>query len=102
MTLTALRGNNRADDPNCSEWGAVGLMTLIALRGNNRAHDPNCSEEGAIGLMTLIASRGGPTFEKPVQAPLTGVQPRWIQGILRGDGFGDQDTIELKIQRVIK
>ena len=25
------------------------------------------------------------------------VQPRWIQGIWRGDGFGDQDTIELKI-----
>ena len=24
-----------------------------------------------------------------------GVQPRWIQGIRRGDGFGDQDTIAL-------
>ena len=24
-------------------------------------------------------------------------QPRWIQGIRRGDGFGDQDMIELKI-----
>ena len=30
------------------------------------------------------------------------VQPRWIQGIQRGDGFGDQDTIELKILRVVK
>ena len=27
-----------------------------------------------------------------------GAQPRWIQGIRRGDGFGDQDTIELKIK----
>ena len=71
-------------------------MTLIALRGNNRADDPNCSKGGAIGMMTLIAPRG-PTFEKPVQAPLARVQPRWIQGIRRGDGFGDQDTIELKI-----
>ena len=26
------------------------------------------------------------------------VQPRWIQVIRRGDGFGDQDTIELKIK----
>ena len=26
-----------------------------------------------------------------------GVQPWWIQGIRRGDSFGDQDTIELKI-----
>jgi len=26
-----------------------------------------------------------------------GVQPWWIQGIRRGDGFGDQDTIGLKI-----
>ena len=25
-----------------------------------------------------------------------GVQPRWIQGIGRGDGFGDQDMRELK------
>ena len=27
----------------------------------------------------------------------TGLQPRWIQGIGRGDGFGNQDMIELKI-----
>ena len=26
-----------------------------------------------------------------------GVQPRWSQGFQRGDGFGNQDTIELKI-----
>ena len=32
----------------------------------------------------------------------TRVQPRWIQGIRRGDGFGDQDMTELKIQRVVK
>ena len=32
MTLTALRGKNRADDPDCSKKGAIGLMTLIALR----------------------------------------------------------------------
>ena len=31
-----------------------------------------------------------------------GVQPRWIQGIGRGDGFGDQDTRELKIYRVVR
>ena len=67
-------------------------MTLTALRGNNRADDPNCSEGGAIGMMTLIAPRG-PTFEKPVQAPLARVQPRWIQGIRSGDGVGeDQET----------
>ena len=29
--------------------------------------------------------------------PGAGVQPWWVQGIGRGDGFGDQDTIELKI-----
>ena len=65
MTLTALRCNNRADDPDCSEWG-------------NRADDPVCSE--------------GPTFEKPVLAPLAGVQLRWSQGFQRGDGFSDQET----------
>ena len=32
----------------------------------------------------------------------TGVQPWWIQGIRRGDSFGDQDMIELKIERVVK
>ena len=31
------------------------------------------------------------------QEATAGVQPQWIQGILRGDGFRDQDTIELKI-----
>jgi len=36
----------------------------------------------------------GPGFEEMQAA---GVQPQWIQGIRRGDGFGDQDTIELKI-----
>jgi len=51
---------------------------------------------GAIGLMTLIVPKG-PTFEKPVQVPLAGIQPQWIQGIQRGDGFSDQDMIELKI-----
>ena len=33
----------------------------------------------------------------PVRAPLAGVQSWWIQGIQRGDSFGDQDMIELKI-----
>ena len=28
---------------------------------------------------------------------VAGVQLRWIQGLRKGDGFGDQDTIELKI-----
>ena len=56
-----LGGSNRADDPNCSEGGATGLMTLTALRGNNRADDPDCSEKGAIGLMTLIALRDLPS-----------------------------------------
>ena len=50
--------------------------------------------------MTLIVPKG-PTFEKPVQVPLARVQPRWIQGIRRGDGFSDPDMIELKIQRVV-
>ena len=68
MTLIALRGNNRADDPNCSGGGG----------GGNRADDPNCSE--------------GPTFKKPVRAPLAGVQPRLIQGIRRRDGIGDLFT----------
>ena len=43
---TQHRGNNRADDPNRSEGGAVGLMTQTVLRGNKRADDPECSEEG--------------------------------------------------------
>ena len=30
-----------------------------------------------------------------LRAPLAGVQPWWIQGIRRGDCFGDQDTIAL-------
>ena len=30
-------------------------------------------------------------------AIIAGVQPQWIQGLRRGDGFGNQDTIELKI-----
>ena len=38
----------------------------------------------------------------PRKQSSAGVQPQWIQGILRGDGFGDQDMIELKIYRVIK
>ena len=51
-------------------------------------------------MMTLIAPRGS-NFEKPVKVPLARVQPRWIQGIRRGDGFSDPDMIELKIQRVV-
>ena len=51
-------------------------------------------------MLTLIAPRGS-NFEKPVQVPLARVQPRWIQGIRRGDGFSDPDMIELKIQRVV-
>ena len=29
-----------------------------------------------------------------IQAPGAGVQPRWIQGIRRGEGYGDQETID--------
>ena len=35
--------------------------------------------------------------QRMFKLPHTGVQPQWIQGIQRGDSFGDQDTIELKI-----
>ena len=86
-------GNNRADDPNRSEGGAVGLMTQTALRGNNRAGDPDCFGGGgvAIGLMTLIALRGKTGLMTQIvlgnlplnclsRAPPAGVQPRPIQG----------------------
>ena len=84
---TQHRGNNRADDPNCSEGGAIGLMTLIASRGNNRADDPNCSEGGAIGLMTLIASRGtylrkacpGATYRGPAPVDPGNSKGRWLR-----------------------
>jgi len=45
---------------------------------------------GLIGLISLLSKGLSWVFS-------TGVQPQWIQGIQRGDGFGDQDMIELKI-----
>ena len=33
--------------------------------------------------------------KEELKSLFAGVQPQWIQGIRRGDGFGDQDTIAL-------
>ena len=77
MTQTVpRRGNNRADDPNRSEGGAVGLMTQTVLR------------RGAIGLMTLIALGSLPSNSLS-RAPPAEVQPQLIQGIRRRDSIGD-------------
>ena len=40
MTQIVPGGERKADDPNCSEGGAVELMTQTAPWGNKRADDP--------------------------------------------------------------
>ena len=58
-------GNNRADDPNRSEGGAVGLMTQTVPRGNNRADDPDCSGETTFESPVLGATCRGPALADP-------------------------------------
>ena len=73
-------------------------LDLLAVQGTLKSllqyHSSKASILRCSAFFIVQLSHPYMTTGKTIAA---GVQPQWIQGIRREDGFSDQDTIELKI-----